>query len=247
MADLQLTIRADNLRRVQKALDSLTGAQAKAAYANAIEDTAKQARKRMQDEMRQTFDRPTPWMLKSVSYKVDRDKLSATILPTYYNAKPVDPQKVLQAQAWGGQRRAKGFERVLQRAGILPPGWVTTPGQGAQMDAYGGMSGGQIKQILSQLALLKKGNMAKGAKGAKAQAKAGGRFFVVPVGGPKQPGIYQREFLGRTVTPVLIFVRSASYKERPDFDKLTQGSGLQDYLDKRVRYRIRNLAEGKSA
>lgn len=249
MADLQLTIRTENLDRVRQQLARLSGAQAKAAYANAIEDTAKQARKRMQDEMKSVFDRPTPWMLKSVSYQVDRGKLTAQILPTYSNQQQREPQKVLRAQAYGGQRRAKGMENVLRRAGLLPAGWFAMPGQGARLDSYGNVSAGQVKQVMSQLQLLQKGNMASGKRGQRAQQRAGGRFFVVPVGSRGQPGIYQRGLAGRSVVPIFIFASRANYQVRFDLDKVAhQGTeSLQAYLDKRIRFRIRNLAEGKDA
>ena len=44
-----------------------------------------------------------------------------------------------------------------------------------------------------------------------------------------------------------MFVRSATYRPRISMEQIARDSGAQDYLDKRVRFRIRNLAEGKPA
>lgn len=51
----------------------------------------------------------------------------------------------------------------------------------------------------------------------------------------------------RQLRPVLIFVRAPKYQPRISMDSIARDSGAQDYLDKRIRFRIRNLAEGKLA
>jgi hypothetical protein len=84
------------------------------------------------------------------------------------------------------------------------------------------MSRGQIIQILSQLRITMTAgytrNMAFDARRQiSAQRKAGGRFFVMPVGGKVQPGVYQRELIGSSITPVLVFVRQPQYRKRYDF------------------------------
>jgi hypothetical protein len=81
------------------------------------------------------------------------------------------------------------------------------------------MSRGQIIQILSQLRITMVAghtrNMPLDArKQISAQRKAGGRFFIVRPGGKTKPGIYQREFMGRSVTPVAIFVRRTTYRAK---------------------------------
>lgn len=247
MTSLSISIRFQNSKKLQKALGKLSGPQARNAYAQALGDTAAEVRKRMQDEMRRSFERPTRWTLNSVNYKVDKDKLSAQIVPSYYGLQGVDPQQVLQAETYGGPRRAKRSEVLLRGVGILPAGWVTVPGEGARIDANGNMDVGQIKQIISQLRVAgdrsKTKNMADGARGMKAQEKAGGRFFVIPPGGRAQPGVYQREFFGRAITPVLIFVRAAEYTPRLDLEKITNDAGLQEHLDRRVRRRVYDIVD----
>ncbi|MFV0410883.1 MAG: hypothetical protein ACK5LJ_14660, partial [Paracoccus sp. (in: a-proteobacteria)] len=148
---MRIDLTVKNSDKVQRALAKLSGDQATAAYRLAVRDTAFKARKAVQDEMRRVFDRPTRYITNSVRVHLDPDDLRATIEPTQYGSPGVDPQKILQAQEYGGRRSAKRAERVLQQVGILPSGWVTVPGQGARLDAYGNMSRGQVMQILSQL------------------------------------------------------------------------------------------------
>ena len=46
---------------------------------------------------------------------------------------------------------------------------------------------------------------------------------------------------------MLMFVRTPTYRPRISMERIARDSGAQDYLDKRIRFRIRNLAEGKLA
>jgi hypothetical protein len=111
-------------------------------------------------------------------------------------------------------------------SGFLPGGWVTVAGQGANLDGYGNISRGQLTQILSQLKINTTAGydraMKAGKKGIAAQRRAGGRFFVVNPGKRIQAGIYQREFYGKNITPVIIFTRQATYKPRFDFYGVAQ-------------------------
>jgi hypothetical protein len=140
--------------------------------------------------------------------------------------------KYLNPNVEGGTRRWKAFEKALQYVktmvggklvnAILPANWYVVPGPGATLDQYGNMSRGQVNQILSQLriSVLAGSNRAMShdpKKAIAAQRKAGGRFFVVPVGGKGKPGIYQREFYGNNITPVVFFVQSVKYKRRFPF------------------------------
>ena len=59
-----------------------------------------------------------------------------------------------------------------------------------------------------------------------------------------QPGIWASLGSGSTrqLRPVLIFVRTPRYKRRISMDKITRQADLQNYLDKRLRFRIREAA-----
>ena len=56
-----------------------------------------------------------------------------------------------------------------------------------------------------------------------------------------QPGIWAALGIGkaRQIRPVLMFVRAGSYQPRIDMDRVARDAGVQEYLDKRVRFRVR--------
>jgi hypothetical protein len=233
-----------NIDEVRQRFAEFSDRRFNAAIATALTRTAVHVRNAVQAEMPRVLDRPTPYTLRQLRYvpaTADRlaaavgfnvvnvtDERGATIAFRDLGPGETPAGKYLTPQIEGGSRRLKRLEVALRAAGALPDGWLTVPGQGARLDAYGNVSRGQVVQVLSQLRIqLVAGsnrNMSGDArKQIAAQRKAGGRFFVVlPGQGKRQPGIYQRELIGRNITPVFIFVRSANYKRRFDFDGLSR-------------------------
>lgn len=233
-----------NIDEVRKQFAEFSDRRFNAAMATALTRTAVQVRDAVQAEMPRVLDRPTPYTTRQLRYvpaRADRlaaavgfnvvnvtDERGATIAFRDLGPGETPAGKYLTPQIEGGSRRMKRLEVALRAVGALPDGWLAVPGQGANLDAYGNVSRGQVVQVLSQLRIqLVAGsnrNMSGDArKQIAAQRKAGGRFFVVNPGqGKLQPGIYQREFIGRNITPVFIFVRSANYKRRFDFDGLSR-------------------------
>lgn len=235
---MNLSIQASDIKRVQRDLAEFSDRRLRAALATALTRTAVEVRDTIRREMVTRLDRPTPYTLRQLRYVgATADRLAAAVgfnvvavtdergVPIRYTdlgPGQTPAGKYLQPQIEGGPRRAKRLEEALRAAGALPAGWLVTPGQGARLDAYGNVSRGQVVQVLSQLRIqLVAGsnrNMNTNARAQlSAQRKAGGRFFVVPPGGKVQPGIYQRELIGRNITPVFIFVRGATYRPRFDF------------------------------
>ena len=281
MADLQLTIRTENLDKVREALARLSGPQARQAYANAINDTAFKVRGEMQKELRSRFDRVTPFIGNAPKvFKATPDKLTASIAPTLDSRNMpstggkvgVDPQQVLQAQEFGGRRRDKKSEVALRRAGILLPGWQTAiprdPYPGSD-DGRGNLRGAFITQLLSYLQAFGeqgyKSNMGdKRKRNMRNQQGIGNistrkvykttlgvRYFVSygrSRGHHLAPGIWAASGThDAQLRPVLMFVRPGTYRPLISMERIAQAADLQGYLDRRVRYRVRNLAEGKSA
>lgn len=144
------------LQRSEKALaqfHNLSGRKLDAAVAKAINDTAYEVKRAYVSEITSVFDRPTDYIKKSVWIKqATADKLTASIEPSYYGGKGVDPLKVLKAQALGGRRRDKRSEVALRRAGILPTGYQVVipsdPFPGSE-DAHGNIKGSFMVQLLS--------------------------------------------------------------------------------------------------
>ena len=247
------------LASVQAQLAKLSGDQVKQAYADGLSDGGFRARREWQREMREQFDRPTPYIVNSVYVrKATPARLSVEIEPTYFGGKGVDPQKILQAQEFGGLRRDKRSEAALRRIGILPAGYQTaipaTPYPGSD-DGRGNVRGGFLVRLLSYFQAMgeqgykanmtdkRKARMHKGSKG-----QGGVRFFVAYGrlrSGPTQhlaPGIWAATGQdGFIVRPVLMFVRDGQYQSRINRERVAERADLQPYIERRIRYHVRKL------
>ena len=266
---MQLNLQITGLEKVQKQLAALSGAQMREAQAKAINDTAFHVRKVMQAEATKVFDRPTPYVLRSFLFeKATPDKLQATVLPTYYGGKGVDPQKILNAQEAGGSRRDKRSESALRRVGILPGGYQTaipkTPFPGSD-DGRGNLRGPFLVQLISYFQAFGeqgyRANMTK--KGIKKLAGKGemngykttwGVVYFVSYGKLRgnrsshfAPGIWARSGIhGSDVKPVLMFVKAPNYQARFSMERVAKVADANEYMSKRMRYRIRQAFEGLS-
>lgn len=265
---MEVSIKVENLGAVQDVLKRLSGPQAKEAYAKALNDTGFQVRRQMQAALRDSFDRVTPWVERSPKvFKATADKLSVSIAPTTSSTNApskggkagVDPQDVLQAQEFGGRRRDKRSEVALRRAGILHNGWQTaipaTPYPGSD-DGRGNLRGAFLQQLLSYLQAYSeqgyKANMTDKRKRGlhKGTATRAGRRYFVSYGKWRDgrsshlaPGIWAASGTGGVdVRPVLMFVRTPTYQPRLSMERIAQAADVQDYLDRRVRFRIREAA-----
>lgn len=187
------------------------------------------ARKALQAKMASTFQggvsnylRNSVWVAKATP-----ERLEATISVRDLGGKSAGPLNAIRTQTMGGSRSLKASERRLQQAGILPQGYYLAPGQGAQLDALGNISGRWMNFILSYLQAYNQAGSELNMKGktrAKYAQKKGGKiqgfeYFAVQGklrdgrGKHMAPGIYHRTGThGSNVTPVLMFVRKPHYK-----------------------------------
>ena len=268
---IQLTAVMLNTEAVSQLLRDMAGPKARGAYVKALNDAGFHTRKTMQDEMRKRFDRVTPYIEDSPwVYRATPDKLEVSIEARYKGGKGVDPQKILTAQALGGRRRDKRSEAALRRVGILPAGYQTAiprePFPGSE-DAFGNLKGSFLVQLISYFQAFgeqgyranmtdrRKRNLRKqqgiGSIATKKVYKTtlGVRFFV-SYGRMRDnktshlpPGIWAaRGTHDVDVKPVLMFVRAGTYKPRLAMDSVQEAADLQNYLDRRVRFRIREAA-----
>jgi hypothetical protein len=224
-----------NVRDAIAALTSRMQAEQKQVdYATrvALTKTAQKAVPALQREMRDVFSNPTPYTLSGLRVEpATKSRLSATVMLKDDATKATPAAKFLLPQIQGGVRGQKRYERALQAVGALPAGYRTVPGAGAKLDAYGNMSRGQIVQILAYFRAFPeagyKANMtdqgrARLARGSK--RKLGFTYFVGRPGDRLPLGVYQRFTFakGSAIKPVLLFVRSAVYQPRLDFEYVVE-------------------------
>lgn len=269
-----LNVQILGLDRVKERLAALSGAEFNRACAGALNDEAFRLREEMQAHMRQKFDRVTPHIEKSPSYKkATPENMEVTVWPKTHGSKDIDAQKILQAQEFGGRRADKRFEVALKRAGVLPQGHQAVtprdPFPGSD-DGYGNISGPFIRHLLSyfeanppgknmsektRAKVHKTGNVRR-AKGMQGPLMGGRRYFVVAKG-QKLQGVSRSthkeidlkpgiwaDVSGR-ISPVLLFVRAGSYKPLLDMASLRKEQERAEFIGKRLRARIHQTYEKK--
>lgn len=255
-------------------MNRLKGPALDSAIAKALNDSAFAARATIQKEMDDVFDRVTPYIRRGVIVQpATPDKLKAWAGPTYLGGKGVDPQKILQAEVFGGPRRLKRSEVALRNAGILPSGYVTVPGASCPLDGYGNIKGSFIVQLISYFKAFReqgfksnmtdkrKKSLAKFGKSERGYKTIGGVVYILSLrslpGGKGvhdamnktmhlAPGIWAKSGIhGSTVRPILMFVKGTNYAARLDiFDQPVKDALAK--FEPRFRYHMRNIIEGAS-
>jgi hypothetical protein len=210
-------------------LDDLSRKYIPFAAAKALTGTALAIQEREIHEMRDVFDRPTPYTLSGTYVKpATKSHLQAQVALKDFAGKGIAAATYLAPQITGGTRRLKRFERALRAVGHLPDDYFIVPGSGAKLDAYGNIQPSQLVQILSYFKAFPeagyRANMsdrrrARLARGSKRKGTLGYAYFVGRPGGRLPLGVWQRFGFARgsAIKPVLIFVRQAHYQPIFDF------------------------------
>lgn len=222
-----ITIKAD-FKAAFGLIDQLDK-QKRFAMAVALTRTANTARGEVTKAIASSFDRPTPWALRSVRVrKATKERLRAEVYLVDRHGDPQDqPHHYLYPQVFGGARGRKGFESLLVQARVLPEGYVTVPGKGAKLDRYGNQARGELVQILSALSAGPSAGAGRGYsfnRTAASRKRRGSQlrdiFFSAPSlqqkaanGGRLPWGVWERTRDGR-VQCLLFFVKAANYRKR---------------------------------
>lgn len=197
-----------------------------------VGDTAYDARKDLTDELKKTFDRPTPFITRSVMVihkKYDPSGLSALIGFFGTGGKRRGPEDVLEPHIKGGERKMKPSEERLYNY------WI--PGNVIKLNKYGNISGGLMTQILSYLRLLSSGvgymgnltteswERKKKIKDKAKREKKLRKFFIVGWHNRtgKAAGVWEKLSNGK-IRPILLFIRNPRYRKRLDFFGIIQRS-----------------------
>ena len=214
-----------------RAFTELERTQLPFATLQAVNATAFGVREAWKREAPRALDRPTPLTVNAILYrKATKQRPAAEVFIRDEAFKGTPPAKYLLPQVEGGSRPAKGLERLLQAKGFLPRGMFAVPGKGVQLDAFGNVPSGQVRQIISQLGVAgEQGYASNETERTRARRKrrGGSDYFVV---GRKKgnllPGIYRRREMAAgdaarraigarsRIDSIFIFVRSVSYRPR---------------------------------
>jgi len=240
-----LTISVKGTIDVQKLLENIKG-NTPLVLAKSLTATAKVVKEGLRDEMKRVFDNPTPWTLNSLRIETATpENLRAAVnnKDEFGMGKGTPAWKYIYTQIMGGARSVKRFEMALRYHGVLPMDMYVVPGKYCELDKYGNMSAGQIRQILSyfgsaEMAAGYTMNMtgkrkARLAKGTKTQA---GFVYLINKNWNRgrAPGIYKRltNVWHSPLYSIMIFVKKPSYEPRYDF--FGKGQQITDQEWKRI-------------
>lgn len=209
------------------------GRQAAGVANTVLTRTARDVQAAIKDEMRTSFDRPTAYALNGTFLKTStKASLEASVSVKdnpWGKGTPAD--RFLLPQIYGGERRHKGSERLLQVNGLMPAGSYLVPAAGAQLDGNGNIRRSQITQILSQLKVQRgSGHESRAQDSARSRrtiARQGVTYFALPNGNRGLlPGVYlKRRFgFGTAIRPVFIFVSKVQYQPRLKFHEVGQAT-----------------------
>lgn len=257
------------LARLRRDAERIVSGQ-EVAMRKAVNDVVRAAQRAELQTMRGAFDKLVPYTQRAIGAQfvgVRPDKAHKVEASVYVKARrdvragETRPESYLQPGIEGGGRSQKRFERALQRKGLLPAGWLTTPGRGAQLDAYGNIAGAQIVKLMAYLRLFgeeaKRQNASdkslartrRGTRGSKKNALGTfGREYFVVMPGKKglHPGIWVRKRInslfgvGKSGPEMVVaFVASARYRRRYAF-----GAPSRLIVDRQLpAYRAKRLTE----
>jgi hypothetical protein len=225
---IEINVQA-NIKEVTRYLDDVQRKQIPFATSVALNQAAFLSLPDITREVNDSFDRPTPWIQKSARYtKSTKSNLSVTFgYDVFGNKQGVTAGKVLSAEVTGGERKLKRFEIALRRKGALPNDMFAVPGEAAKdlgmIDAYGNMKGSAIVQILSKLEAFQEiGFTANVTNKKRKRAPGRDRYYWVGKPGRNTPlGVWlidEKHSRRGRLRPVLVFVKSANYEKRYDFD-----------------------------
>ncbi len=134
----------------------------------------------------------------------------------------------------GGKRPEKGYENLLRKKGILVgSNQYTVPAKRTKLNQYGNMTMAQINKILSAVGAQSDVGTTSNTSANSLKRNAGqGGYFVVKSSKGTPAGIYQTKGSGsnQTLQPVLIFVKSTSYRRRFPFHEIVSDDGY-DAMD----------------
>lgn len=184
----------------------------------AVNELAWRAVEDIRQDMRRTFDRPTPYVQQGMRVIPARDteNVATVAWKDGFGNKSTGPGagRVLRAQIEGGARAQKRFERALR----LGHDTVAVPARFAELDQYGNLKASALVKILSDLRAF--GETGYLANRSRTRASRGTRrrerYFMIRAQTESglRPGIYLRGQPGKPPQMVIAFVKAASYRPR---------------------------------
>lgn len=199
------------------------------ASALTLTKTAQAVKKDIEGAILRNFDNPTPYTQRSVFMKAaTKQNQEAIVWIKEWGDKGTPAAKFLLSQVYGGERKLKGSEKLMQERGIMKPGETWTPGMGAKVNQYGNITGGQIQQILSAVGA-QRDKYQNSTDRSKRKNKAQDSIFFAQFGSTR--GVFKKGPRG-SLSMLLRFSGKSSppaYRVRLPINTIAAGSAERHY------------------
>lgn len=222
---LKFTVKVD----MQKFIDKMNAARDQIPFATALAltRTAQAVKADLVSGMSSAFRSPTTYTLNSLYLdRATKANLVATI-----GVKGADSGtgavKWLKPEIYGGVRE-RGLELFLEPLGLPPPGLYAVPGSKAKMTSNGKIDMTWVKRLVADIGSQgKSGLVSKRWRGIRKRDGALKYFILEAKWGKLLPGIYAKQ--GRSLLPLIMFVRQPKYRKRFDFYGIAQRTAQQRF------------------
>ena len=264
---IELKIDTSGFLRMEKALLDLAGKHMPTATAKALTRLATGARGEVMTRMETLFDKPIPFTVNAIRYKVaTRDDLKAQVYISDDAAKGLSPRKYLEPEIEGGGRRHKRSEKALIAKGLMQPDQHIIPAVGFDLDANGNVPGSIMVKILSRLSAfgemgyranvskkklkqLKKAGLAsrRGGKDVDGVRQFGGTdYFIARSKTDSAPlGIYQIISKGKVVPAFYFARRNPNYQVRFPFQEMVKQHAVSNFQKEMMRAVLEEIAKDR--
>lgn len=176
--------------------------------------TARDAQSAVKQGIVSKFDRPTKFTVEAVYIRAaTKEKLEAFVFLRDEATKGTPPVKYLAPNVYGGRRRAKRFEKALQRAGVIGANERAVHARGYPLNAYGNIPATTYSKILRHLRASPDPlqNISGSSRSRKRRAKA--QFFFAGGDRGLPRGIYERSNAGIRGILMLVPEDDISYRK----------------------------------
>lgn len=216
----------DELNKLLSGLKGFTQKELETIAIKTINDAAYDARYRLQKEMRQVFQNPTPYTINTLRVYPMRNITGFARVGHDALGKGNDPERYLRPQIYGGPRKQTRSEARLQTVLQIQGERVfLTPASGAKLNQYGNVAPSKYVEVLSYFkAFNQSGFVMNRSKRSTARKGITNKFFMVTGNDPNtahlSKGIYERTRGGKGFKKIFHFAKQPTYKPRYDFYRI---------------------------
>lgn len=243
MSDFGFSVK-DDFKNIERVLGNLHSSVIPKAKVRALNRTAEKVQDHIVKKVLPKYiDRPTRWTLNAVMTRnATQTSMEAVVLlkdRSYVIKGGGDAASYLNPMIEGVARKAKNFERRLQRAGLIRKNQYAVPGGDMKLDRFGNIPKVTAAQILRDVQAFKEAGHSQNT------TRKMRRYFMLPRFPHKPIGVYYRQ--GKKLKQAIAFVDDVpSYGSKLPFyeqaDKVAR-KHISEEFSEAANYYSRNVSK----